>query len=177
MVALRVASTEELTATDLRLIRALVDGAFGAQFSDHDWDHALGGVHVLLESDGVPLSHASVVHRTLTAGERILRTGYVEAVATQAVCRRQGYGTQVMSRINALIEDTYELGALSTGVPGFYERLGWERWSGPTFASAAAGVVRTPEEDDGVVVLRTAATRELDLTSPLTCDQRMGDAW
>ena len=37
--------------------------------------------------------------------------------------------------------------------------------------------VRTPEEDDGVMVLRHGPSRDLDLTSDITCDQREGDDW
>ena len=177
MTKLRAASTEELAPADLCLIRGLVDGAFGARFSEHDWEHALGGTHVLLEADGVPLSHASVVPRTLWVGERVMRAGYVEAVATQAVCRLAGYATRVMTEINALIATTYDLGALSTGVGGFYSRIGWEKWLGPTYADTADGRVRTPEEDDGIYVMRTKHTSDLDLDLPLTCDYRLGDAW
>jgi hypothetical protein len=37
--------------------------------------------------------------------------------------------------------------------------------------------VRTPEEDDGVMVLRHGPSQGLDLNADITCDQRSGDDW
>jgi aminoglycoside 2'-N-acetyltransferase I len=83
-----------------------------------------------------------------------------------------------MREADPIIRGRYQLGALSDGsaVPGFYERLGWERWRGPTFVDATPELVRT-EDDDGVMVLRTPTTGDLDLAAPLVCDWRPGDAW
>jgi hypothetical protein len=36
--------------------------------SDHDWDHALGGVHALVWEDGELIGHASVIQRRLLHG-------------------------------------------------------------------------------------------------------------
>jgi aminoglycoside 2'-N-acetyltransferase I len=73
----------------------------------------------------------------------------------------------------------YQLGGLSdgSGFQGFYERLGWEHWQGPTLVAAPGGPVRTADDDDTVLVLRTPTTGDLDLTAPLTCDWRQGDVW
>jgi aminoglycoside 2'-N-acetyltransferase I len=158
-------------------LRRLVDEAFGPDFSDDDWDHALGGTHVIVEVDGVAVSHASVVPRTLRVGDRSVSTGYVEAVATAPAAQPHGYGTQVMCEAASVITERYELGALSTGELGFYTRLGWEVWLGPTFVATAVGLVRTVEDDGGVMVLRTPASDNLDLRSPLFCDWREGDVW
>ena len=46
MAMLEAASTADLSEPFLRDIRALLDSAFEGDFNDHDWDHALGGVHV-----------------------------------------------------------------------------------------------------------------------------------
>jgi aminoglycoside 2'-N-acetyltransferase I len=114
------------------------------------------------------------------AGGRALRTGYVEGVATREDRRGLGLATLVMAEVGRVIsEGGYELGALSdgTGIPGFYQRLGWETWQGPTWAAGPDGPERTAEEDGSVLVLRTPATGELDLGGPLTCDWRAGDVW
>jgi hypothetical protein len=71
---------------------------------------------------------------------------------------------------------TMSSGALSADVPALC-RLGWESWRGPTYVNAAAGRLRTADEDDGVVVLRTDRTGEIDLTIDLTCDWRSGHVW
>ena len=83
-----------------------------------------------------------------------------------------------MRRANDLIEHRFELGGLSSGNPDFYARLGWERWAGPTYVREPDGrLVRTPDEDEGVMILRCRATYSLDLTGAITCDARAGDAW
>jgi aminoglycoside 2'-N-acetyltransferase I len=179
-VTLRRVATAELTRQELHALRRLLDPAFGAgRFGEDDWHHALGGVHVLAVEDGELVAHAAVVDRTLRAAGRPLRTGYVEGVATRADRRRRGLARLVMGEANAIIRQRHELGALSdgSGIPGFYERLGWEHWRGPTFVEAAPEPVRTEDDDDGVMVLRTPATGALDLTAPLVCDWRPGDPW
>jgi aminoglycoside 2'-N-acetyltransferase I len=175
--------TSDLTATELSTIRALVDASFDRdnpdeQFSEDDWDHALGGIHVLLDVDGRLVSHASIVARQLHASGRALRTGYVEAVATLPAYRNRGLGSATMTATNDEIRAAYELGALGTGRISFYERLGWERWRGPTAVRTADGEERTPDEDGYVFVLRTPATpRDLDLDGRLSCEWRPGDVW
>ncbi len=157
----------------------MVFAAFGGRFDEHDWEHALGGTHVLAVEDGEVVGHGSVVGRTLWAGERALATGYVEAVATRADRRGRGLATLVMREVGRVVQESYQLGALSdgTGIPGFYQRLGWESWQGPTWVAGPEGPVRTAEDDGSVLVLRTPATGELDPTAALTCDWRAGDVW
>ena len=148
-------------------------------FDDHDWQHALGGTHVLRLRDSQILAHASVVPRTLHVGGIPILTGYVEAVATLPEFQRHGHGTAVMRSIDAIIESDYELGALGTGAFHFYERLGWQRWRGPTAVRMPnGGVVRTPAEDGYIMVLRTPATpADLDLAMSISCEWRAGDVW
>ena len=135
----RIAPTDALEPEELRRIRALLDAAFGTgdeQFQDEDWRHALDGMHFVLEVDGALVSHASVVERRLEIGGRPFRTGYVEAVATQPDRQGEGFGTTVMRDATAYVRETFELGALGTGEQGFYERLGWTTWAGPSRRSS-----------------------------------------
>jgi aminoglycoside 2'-N-acetyltransferase I len=113
------------------------------------------------------------------AGKRALATGYVEGVATREDRRGRGLATLVMAEAAKVLEEGYELGALSDGtrIPGFYQRLGWETWQGPTWAAGPDGPVRTADEDGSILVLRTPATGSLDQTGPITCDWRAGDVW
>lgn len=67
---------------------------------------------------------------------------------------------------------------LSTGEHAFYESLGWRRWQGPTWVRTAEGrMVRTEEEDDGVMAKPYAAGLVLDLAAAIACDERPGDSW
>jgi aminoglycoside 2'-N-acetyltransferase I len=158
-------------------IRALLEDAFGGEFTDDDWEHTLGGWHVVIVEDDLVVSHAAVVPRLLVAGERSLRAGYVEGVATEPGRQGEGLGTMAMTDAAALIRRQFEVGALSTGRHEFYQRLGWERWQGPTFVREGTERVRTEEDDDGIMVLRFDSTRELGLDLSLTCESRSGDVW
>lgn len=179
MAQLRSVATAELSSAELTALRRLLDQAFEGRFAEDDWHHTVGGLHLLAVEDGEAVAHAAVVARTLVAGGRPLRTGYVEGVATRPDRRRQGHAVLVMREANRVIRQDYQLGALSdgSGIQGFYQRLGWEHWQGPTFVAAAAGPLRTADDDDSVMVLRTPTTGDLDLAAPLICDWRPGDVW
>ena len=155
----------------------MLDEAFGGDFTDDDWQHALGGVHVWVTGSHGLISYGSIVGRTLACSGQTLRVGYVEAVATDASSRRQGHGARVMRRIGALIRAGYPLGALSTGTHAFYETLGWERWRGPTCVAGTRGRERTPADDGDVMILRTPRAPRLDLDGDIVCDWRAGDVW
>jgi aminoglycoside 2'-N-acetyltransferase I len=137
----------------------------------------MGGMHWLAEVDGAIVSHASVVERRLEAGNLALRTGYLEAVATAPAFERRGFGSMVVRAAGAYLRPRFELGALSTGEPGFYTRLGWEGWAGPTFVRSPDGLERTAEDDGSIFILRTPSTPTLTLTDALICDWRSGDVW
>jgi aminoglycoside 2'-N-acetyltransferase I len=118
------------------------------------------------------------VPRILDAGGRALHAGYVEAVAVLPALQRTGLGTAVMRALAPIIDRDYDIGALSTGEWHFYERLGWERWQGPTWVRHAdGGRERTPDDDDGVMILRTPRTPAIEVSVALTCEARPGDAW
>jgi aminoglycoside 2'-N-acetyltransferase I len=174
----RLAETSALTPDELNAIRRLLDEAFAADFSEDDWQHALGGWHALIIEGRSPVAHAAVVGRRLFVGDRACRTGYVEAVAVLPRLQGTGLGTAVMAAATDLVLRNYDLGALSTGEWGFYARLGWERWRGPTNVRTADGRLRrSPEEDDAVMVLRCPPTRDIDLTAAIACEERSGDSW
>ena len=161
----------------LQNFRAMLDIAFDGDFSDDDWTHALGGTHVWIEGPDGVVSHGALVERTLVCSDHVVRVGYVEAIATAPTHRRRGHASDVLRHINGLIREQYCLGALSTGTPEFYERLGWERWRGPTFANGPHGLQRTPDEDGGIMILRTPRTPHLNLDGDIAADWRAGDVW
>jgi aminoglycoside 2'-N-acetyltransferase I len=177
----RALRTNELTAAELSALRQLMHEAFGSdeeeRFSEDDWQHALGGVHFVLSVGGEIVAHAAVVQRELHVDGRPLRTGYVEAVATAPAHQRKGYGRAVMRPAGARIREHFELGALGTSSHGFYERLGWETWRGPTYVRTPTGLQRTADEDGYILVLRTPRSPLLVLTDPISCDWRPGDVW
>jgi aminoglycoside 2'-N-acetyltransferase I len=179
-ISVRNAATAELTAEDLVQMRALLWAAFPKGedgFTEDDWQHAMGGRHFMAESDGVIVSHASVVEREIHIGGVPLRTGYVEAVGTRPERERQGFGSAVVGAATDHVRDVYELGVLGTGEHGFYERFGWRTWQGRAYVRTQDGPERTPDEEGFIMVLRTPTTPELDPEASISCDWRPGDVW
>jgi aminoglycoside 2'-N-acetyltransferase I len=176
MAELRTAHTAELDAATLRAGRALLDDVFD-DMTNHDWEHALGGMHALVWEGGELIGHASLVQRRLLHGGRALRTGYVEGVGVRADRRRRGHGAAMMEALEQVARRAYDLAALGATdeAAEFYAARGWQLWQGPTSALTPAGIQRTPDEDDCIYVLPLSA--QLDLSGELCCDWRDGDVW
>jgi aminoglycoside 2'-N-acetyltransferase I len=174
---MKVAHTSDLREDELADIRSVMDEAFGDEFDEDDWQHALGGMHVLVVERGRLAGHASVVQRRVIAGGRTLRCGYVEAVAVLSEFRRRGLGTALTRVCNRIVRACYHVGARGATDDGaaLYRANGWRRWEGPLSALTPDGIVRTPEEEGYVYVLEVDGP--LDLTGELTCDWREGDVW
>jgi aminoglycoside 2'-N-acetyltransferase I len=135
-----VRRSASLTALELAKLRALLDVAYDGDFGDDDWLHALGGQHVLAFDGNELIAHASVVERGLLHQERRWKTGYVEALAVAPARRRAGLGSKVMEQVELMLQNEFELGALSTtdlALP-LYERRGWQRWRGTTWVRRTA---------------------------------------
>jgi aminoglycoside 2'-N-acetyltransferase I len=177
VASVAVRRTDDLTEIELILLWALVREAFGGELSQEDWDHARGGLHVVLSEGDQLISHAAVVPRTMLAGGRPLSAGYVEAVATRPRWQKQGHGNEVMRAVGTIIAADFEMGALSTGQPEFYSRLGWEPWRGPTYAQTPTGRIRTSADDGSVMIMRTVRTYDLETHTPLVCEWRSGKLW
>lgn len=158
-------------------IRDLMDRAFEGEFTEEDWDHTIGGVHVVVEDAGEIVAHASVIERTIEIGGQGFRTGYVEGVATYPERQGGGFGTLAMKEIDRLVREGFELGALGTERQPFYERLGWERWRGPSFVRRGSELVRTRADDDALMVLRFGPSTHVDLAESISCEARPGDDW
>src|SRR3954469_1152775 len=168
-VTLRRAATAQLSPRDHAAIGALLHAAFD-DLEPEDVEHAMGGIHWLAELDGLLVGHASVVPRILEADGGPIDTGYVEAVGVHPAHQRSGIGTRLMLAAASHLADAYALGALGTGEHAFYERLGWERWQGPTYERTPRGDVRTPDDDEGVMILRLPTSPGLTLRERLSCE-------
>jgi len=175
---LRLAPTSALSLRELRAIRDMLDSAYEGEFTDADWEHALGGTHAILLDGGGVAAHGSLVQRRLTYEGDALDAGYIEAVATRAERRGRGYVSHVMGALEHIIRSTYAIGVLGAGddAARIYAARGWQTWNGSLYALTAAGeVVATPEEQGCVYVF--PGQRELDRGKPLCCDWRPGDVW
>jgi len=159
----------------------MVIEAFGGEFTDTDWEHALGGMHAVICQRGALIGHAAVVQRRLLYGDTALRCGYVEGVAVREDQRGQGLGSALMDAVEQVIRGGYHVGAMgSTDMARpMYIARGWLAWTGPTSVLAPAGLTRTPDDDGSVFVLpgELPATVPLDPSAAIACDWRDGDVW
>ena len=56
-------------------LRTLLDVAFEGDFSDDDWEHSVGGVHVWVSESHQVISHGSLVERVLVCSGKTVRVG------------------------------------------------------------------------------------------------------
>lgn len=176
-VQVRILTTDETPPSLLAEVHQLLVDGFAGDFSDEDWEHTQGGRHVIAFDADAAVSHAAVVPRTIRVADHPYQAGYVEGVATAPGRRREGLASLVMAEASSLVQGEFELGVLSTDLHSFYERFGWERWRGTTFVDHGDRLVRTPEEDDGIMVLRSGPSTAVDLREPISCRRRSGDDW
>jgi aminoglycoside 2'-N-acetyltransferase I len=177
VIEVRAFTTAEAGNDMLARIRALLEDAFEDGFSSDDWAHTIGGHHVTVSEAARLVAHAAVVPRTIYIGDEALNAGYVEGVATTPDRQRRGLGSRVMSELATTIRSLYAIGVLSTDRSSFYERLGWERWRGPSYVRSGGNLLRTADEDEGLLVLRFGASAGIPLDQAIACDSRTGDDW
>ncbi|CAN5202430.1 N/A [soil metagenome] len=180
-IRLRTAQSDELSAERFDELTRLCEAAFGQPFAGA-WEQVGPGLHVLGEMDGRVVAHAMIVDRRIYLGHEAdiaIDVGYVEHVATLPALQGRGHGATVMREIGRIIGEEYALGGLATGSNGFYERLGWETWRGPTSVRMVEGErVRSADEDGDVMILRTPRSpADLDLHAPIAIDWRASEPW
>lgn len=128
-----------------------------------------GGLHFLAYRGRALVSHAVVTTRWLQPeGLPLLKTAYVDAVATLPAYQGQGIGSALLRHLALGLVD-YEIGCLETDRISFYTQVGWETWRGPLFGRKGTELLPTPDQK-GIMILRLARTPPLDLDRSLTID-------
>jgi aminoglycoside 2'-N-acetyltransferase I len=173
---LQVGHTSEFDGAVLARARELLYVVFD-DITEDDWQHSLGGMHAIVWHDDAIVGHASVDQRRLIHLGTPLRTGYVEGVGVHPTLQGRGIGGHMMTELESIVAGAYELGALgaSDAAVDFYTHRGWIPWKGRSFALTPDGVVRTPDEDDGIFVW--PLHHPIDVDGDITCDWRDGDVW
>lgn len=177
---LEVVSGDALSRAMRAAIVELCESAYQEDFS-RLFEQLPVSVHILArDEDDTLLSHAEFVPRWLqAAGHGLMRTAYVEAVATAPGARRQGLATAVLQRLHEVVaaDRDWELAALSPSDAAFYERRGWELWRGP-LAIRRDGHLEPSPDDEQVMIRRLPRTpARLDTTTLLTAEWRVGELW
>jgi aminoglycoside 2'-N-acetyltransferase I len=126
-----------------------------------------GGLHTLAYRGTEVVGHAVVTTRWLQPeGLPLLKTAYVDAVATLPAYQGLGIGSNIMRHLATAIPE-YEITCLETERVSFYTRLGWEVWRGPLAGRKENEFIPTPEQK-GIMILRLARTPPLDMDGTLT---------
>ncbi len=157
------ARTEELNAET----RASIIHVCRTAHQEDEFTHLFsyipsGGIHVLAYREQEVVSHAVATTRWLQPeGLPLLRTAYIDAVATLPAYQGQGIGSTLMRHLATVLSD-FEMACLQTERVSFYARLGWEVWRGPLAGRRATELLPTPDQQ-GVMILRLAHTPPLDI--------------
>lgn len=180
MIELTVRPKSLLSRTEYNEILDLCAHAYGEDLSLYlaEFEDA---VHVMGRAAGTLVTHGLWVTRWLKIEDGpLLRTAYVEAVATAESHRRHGYAAQVMQRIVAELED-FDIAGLAPFSEEYYGRLGWETWCGPLLIRKDDEIFPTPPDEDGdeecLMIYRLPRTPHLDLNSPISVEWRKYEVW
>ncbi len=173
---IRIRRTRQLDALARATIVELCTAAHQADFSHLFYYLPADGLHFIAYFDEEIVSHAVVTTRWLQPEWRpLLRTAYVDTVATLPGFQGRGYGTSVMRELAANIS-AYEIACLTADRRDFFERLGWQRWRGPRAGRSGSELIPTPAQLN-VMILRLPKTPPLDLDRLLTIDTQAGRIW
>ncbi|HVN53786.1 MAG TPA: GNAT family N-acetyltransferase [Anaerolineaceae bacterium] len=174
----QVIHTRDLDAATREEIVRLCTEAFhsDASFLFHHLPE--DSLHVLGFLGGELVSHAVRTTRWAQIGRGpLLKTAYIDAVATLERYQGQGFGSKVMGWIaEEISSEDYQICALETDRPGFYTRLGWEVWPGPLGGRRDRAVIPTPEAQGHVLILRTPYSPRIDLNNWMTIEEQ-GRFW
>ena len=163
-----------LSQLEIEEIVELCSAAFEEPYGQY-LDTFPNPTHVLARQDGTLVSHALWITRWMQVkGKPLMKTAYVEGVATEKSQQGKGYASAVMSALAEQISD-FEIGGLSPAETNLYHRLGWEYWLGPLYARVEGRWLLVPEET--AMIYRAPNTPPLDIHAPLSIEWREGDVW
>jgi aminoglycoside 2'-N-acetyltransferase I len=173
---IEIKSDKSLTNEEYAEILALTSRSFRKDYTPF-MEMFQNPTHILGKLEGKMVSYALWITRWLQVGKGpLLRTAYIEGMATDLSHRHKGFASQLMARAAVEIQD-YDIAALSTGSHGFYERLGWKIWEGPLYCRKGKEMIAMPEERGCVMVLSLPKTPPLDITVPLSIEWRELEPW
>lgn len=174
----RSAWTEDLNGTvRTAIIRVCVEAHQEEDFNNLFTYIPSGGWHFLAYQNEQLVSHAMVTTRWLQPESHpLLKTAYIDAVATLPAYQGQGYGSAILRQIASAINNEYVIACLETDRESLYRRLGWQTWRGPLAGRSEHGLIPTPDQR-GIMILRLSQTPALNLDSALSIECQTGRIW
>ena len=174
-ILLETCQTSELSTTDLQEIRALLRSAFGPGFGDVSWQHALGGSHLIAVLHDQIAGHLSIVDRlgAIDGDDQVF--SYIEAVAVRPDLQGLYVGTMLVAAVNVSIAASGRTALLASRLTGFYARLGWRVWSGPSYAKHGNGLLLPAAPRGEIMVFDPGGI--VDIHAGISIEHREGDVW
>ena len=171
----RVVAGKDMTFAGRREVISLCDLAYeedmGAILKEF-----IDPVHVLGYLEGKLIAHALWIERYLQPqGMPVLRTAYVEAVATHPNYRHRGFASGIMRKVVEGIQE-FDIAGLAPFSVDYYAKLGWELWRGKLFERRENELVAS-EPEERVMIYRLPKTPLLDLDAPISVEWRVGEVW
>ncbi len=131
-------SPRPVTPADLPQVIDLLDTIFRTEkgindqsvLTDFPLVFGAGNLHNgrVVVHDGRVISHAAVWPRTMMIDGHRVGVGIIVLVATASDARHQGHAASLMQDLQSVMPALgCDIGLLWTGVPEFYQRLGWRR--------------------------------------------------
>ena len=174
LLDIKIIPKSQLSPARYAEIVALCSDAFEENYTPY-LESFVDATHIVGYTQNRIVCHALWITRWLQIGDDpLIRTAYVEGVATDQNYRGYGYATAVMRRLVNEITD-FEIGALSPAETSLYDRLGWQYWQGPLFHRKAGKRIPDPEEE--VMIYRLPQTPKIDFSQPLSIEWREGEVW
>jgi aminoglycoside 2'-N-acetyltransferase I len=105
-------------------------------------------LHVFVVEDGVTVSHAGIVERTVTVGGDLVLVFGIGGVLTRPDCRGKGFGQMAVQRAeeHARRHENVNFGLLfcRDAVRPWYERLGWSPIAEPVWIDQPEETIQAP---------------------------------
>lgn len=176
-LTITVHETGHLSAMEKNGIVSVCNAAFPEAFDELFEFIPPDGIHICgYLPDGL-CSHAVITKRDFTIDGMDLRAAYVDAVSTIPAKQGRGYASAVMHEAMHVAAETFDIGGLSTVMPDWYRRLGWEEWTGSLSLRRGRDIITAPTVKGTVMIFRFQHTPMITCDRSLTANWRPGGGW
>lgn len=145
-MAVIVRQTPELSAEEQQRLFGWAPNPFGVAHLGLSWRPK--DLHLLLDLNGLPVSHVGVLRHEVRSSTRSLRLAGFGGVVTVPEAQKRGYASQLMQHATHLAltdwsQDAGLLFCLPALLP-YYERLGWRQIQHSVLIDQPSGRIPAP---------------------------------